>query len=162
MGIVNTDSHNLTTFGQYLAAVFVVPILIIGVKRVRERAQELAASYRVRKALLPKKGNRHRQRGSVVEELRNLDDDTFQRMFRMPKHTFFDLESRVGPLLRAKKHWTVQSERMARISSGSSVGTVILLTATIRCSVCAPNTMQLNIHVAGGLQEALSGTLLSC
>ena len=157
------DTANIHThFGEYLLAVVVVPILIIGVKRIRDRAQELVASYRVRKALLPKKGNRHRDRGSVVEELRKLDDDTFQRMFRMPKHTFFDLESRVGPLLRAKMHWTAQSEQMARISSGSSVGTVILLTATIRCSVCAPNTMRGNIHVAGGLPEALSGTLRSC
>lgn len=160
---MDTDSqHNFTEFGKYLAAVLVVPILIIGVKRVRERAQEFAASYRVRKSLRPKKGNRHRQRGSVVEELRNLDDDIFQRMFRMPKHAFFDLESRVGPLLRAKRQWTAQSERMARISSGSSVGTVILLTATIRCSVCTPNTMQVPIQVADGLPEALYGILLSC
>ena len=118
-------------FGEYLIAVVIVPILIIGVKRARERTQELAASYRVRRILV-RRGNIHRKRGGVVKELQNIDDATFLRMFRMPKHIFFDLESRIAPMLRAKRHFTDQSDRMAKLSSGSAVDTILLLAATIR------------------------------
>jgi hypothetical protein len=132
MDIVNTDSQNLTEFGQYLLAALIVPILIIGVKRVRERAQELTASYRIRR-VLGRKGNIHRKRAGVKAELLQIDDDTFQRMFRMPKRTFLELETRVAPLLRAKRRWTVQSARMATVSSGSAVDSIVHLAATIRC-----------------------------
>ncbi len=124
-------SDNFAHFGEYLLAFVIVPVMVIGVKRMRERAQELAACYRVRK-ILGRKGNIHRRRGGVVQELQQIDDDTFKRMFRMPQRTFFELESRVGPLLRAKRRWTIQSDRMASVSSGSAVDTILLLAATIR------------------------------
>ncbi len=67
-----------------------------------------------------------------MQELKNIDDNTFKRMFRMPKCTFLELESHVGPLLRAKKPWSIHSDRMASLSSGSAVDTILLLAATIR------------------------------
>lgn len=128
---MDTLSDNVAHFGEYLLAIVLVPILLIGVKRMRERAQELVATYRVRK-VLGRKGNVHRRREGVVQELKNIDDNTFKRMFRMPKRTFFELESRVGPLLRAKKRWSIHSDRMASLSSGSAVDTILHLAATIR------------------------------
>ena len=161
MDIDITDSqHNLTNFGQYLAAVLVVPILIIGVKRMRERAQELVASYRIRR-VLGRKGNVHRKRGGVVAELMQIHDDTFQRMFRMPKRTFIELETRVAPLVRAKRRWTIQSARMATVSSGSAVDSILLLAATIRCTHACQNRKRLTLGT-DGWQEVPFGTLRSC
>jgi hypothetical protein len=71
-----------------------------------------------------------------MQELLAIDDDTFARMFRMPKQTFMDLELRIAPILREQRRWTLQSERMAIVSSGSAVQTILLLAATIRLSVC--------------------------
>ena len=94
-----TASH----FAKYLTiACIIVPVIAIGMKRMRERGQELLASFRVRH-VLSRKGNIHRKRTGLVQELKSIDDDTFQRMFRMPKRTFFELETRVAPIIRAKK-----------------------------------------------------------
>lgn len=120
---------------KYLAiACIVVPVIALGMKRMRERSKELLASFRVR-SVLSRKCNIHRKRAGLVQELHSIDDDTFQRMFRMPKRTFFELEARVAPIIRAQKKWSHQSDRMAIISSGSPVSTILLLAATIRFSI---------------------------
>jgi hypothetical protein len=122
---------NMNTATYLAIACVIVPAIALGVKRMRERSQELLASFRVRR-VLSRHGNVHRQRSGLVQELQNIDDDTFQRMFRMPKRTFFELETRVAPIIRAEKKWSPQSERMAIVSSGSPVATILLLAATIR------------------------------
>jgi tRNA/tmRNA/rRNA uracil-C5-methylase (TrmA/RlmC/RlmD family) len=117
---------------EYLAiACIIVPVIALGVKRMRDRAQELHAAYKVRRVLGRKK-NVHRKRGDVVQELLAIDNDTFERMFRMPKDTFMQLEQSIAPILREVRRWTVQSEQMAVLSSGSAVQSLILLAATIR------------------------------
>jgi hypothetical protein len=122
---------NHASLVECLFACAVVPVLIIGVKRARERCKELTAAYRVRR-VLSRKRNIHRKRDGVVAELQAIDDDTFARMFRMPKSTFFELEQRVAPILRARRHWTPRSEHMARVSSGCAVDSILLLASTIR------------------------------
>jgi hypothetical protein len=117
---------------EYLAiACIIVPVIALGVKRMRDRAQELHAAYKVRRVLGRKK-NVHRKRGDVVQELLAIDNDTFERMFRMPKEAFMQLEQSIAPILREERRWTVQSEQMAILSSGSAVQSLILLAATIR------------------------------
>jgi hypothetical protein len=150
---------------QYLAiACIIVPVLALGMKRVRERAQELHAAYKVRRVLGRKK-NVHRMRGDVMRELYDISDDTFERMFRMPKQTFKELEISIAPILREQRRWTQQSQRMAVLSSGSAVQTILLLAATIRLCVCVKLltfcTNKCN-RTSGGLQEDPCGTLRSC
>lgn len=118
-----------------LFAFVVVPIAVIGIKRARNRCQELRAAYQVRRVLGRRK-NIHRKRGDVIDELLAIDDDTFRRMFRMPKQTFMELEQSIAPILRDKRRWSLQSEHMASVSSGSSVKTIVLLAATIRLCAC--------------------------
>ena len=141
------DSANIHThFGEdntdnnkYLAiACIILPVIALGMKRMRDRAQELHAAYKVRRVLGRKK-NIHRMRGDVIQELQAIDIDTFERMFRMPKNTFMDLERGIAPILREQRRWTLQSERMAIVSSGSAVQSILLLAATIRLSVCKLN-----------------------
>ncbi len=121
---------------QYLAiACIIVPVIALSMKSVRARAQELHAAYKVRRVLGRKK-NVHRMRGNVVQELMDIDNDTFNRMFRMPKETFMELEQSIAPILREQRRWTPQSQHMAVLSSGSAVQTILLLAATIRLCVC--------------------------
>jgi hypothetical protein len=125
---------NHASLAECLFACAVVPVLIIGVKRARERCQELRVAYRVRR-VLTRKRNIHRKRDGVVAELQAIDDDIFARMFRMPKRSFFELEQRVASILRARRHWTPRSEHMARVSSGCAVDSILLLASTIRLGV---------------------------
>jgi hypothetical protein len=155
MDIYNTDNN------KYLAiACIILPVIALGMKRMRDRAQELHAAYKVRR-VLGRKGNVHRKRGGVVAELMQIDDDTFERMFRMPKRTFIELETRVAPLVRAKRCWTIQSARMATVSSGSAVDSILLLAATIRCTHACQNRKRLTLGT-DGWQEVPFGTLRSC
>jgi hypothetical protein len=130
MDTLSTDGSQYDAYLLAAACIF-MPVLVIGVKRARERCQELAAAFRVRR-VIGRKANIRRHRSGVVEELRSINDDTFQRMFRMPKRTFFELEARVAPLLRARRQFTIHSEKMACVSSGSPVHSLVLLASTIR------------------------------
>jgi hypothetical protein len=128
------DTTNMDT-NKYLAiACVIVPVIALGMKRMRDRMEELHAAYKVRRVLCRKK-NIHRMRGDVVQELLGIEDDTFERMFRMPKRTFMELERSIAPILREQRRWTLQSEHMAIVSSGSAVQSIVFLAATIRLRV---------------------------
>jgi hypothetical protein len=116
---------NSDCFGEYLFTCIVFPVLVIGMKRMRERFEEGVAACKVRR-VLGRRRNIHRMRQGVIEELRRIDADTFQRMFRMPFATFFQLDRCVGVIMRRRKHWTEHSDQMARRSSGSAVETTLL------------------------------------
>jgi hypothetical protein len=106
----------------------VLPVLVLGFKRSRERGEELAAAVKIRR-VIDRKPNIKRNREGLVQELHNLDDTTFTRMFRMPQHVFFQLHEKCAPKIKAE---SAKAHRMARLSSGSAVSTVILFAATIR------------------------------
>jgi hypothetical protein len=103
-------------------------VVLIGIKRARERAQELHAALKIRRKIT-RKPNAKRNREGLEKELRDIDDATFTRMFRMQKLVFFQLSDRCAPHI---KRSTPNSIRMARLSSGSDVSSMILLAATIR------------------------------
>ena len=115
---------------RMLSAMFVclvMPVIAVGVKRARERAEELHAALKIRRVI--RKPNIKRNREGLEEELRELDDATFTRMFRMHKSAFFQLSERCAPHI---KRTSARSIRMARLSSGSQVTCLILMAATIR------------------------------
>ncbi len=105
-----------------------MPVILIGIKRARERAQELHAALKIRHKIT-RKPNLKRNREGLEQELRDLDDPTFTRMFRMHKLAFFQLSDRCASHIKRN---TPKSIRMARLSSGSDVTSMILLAATIR------------------------------
>jgi hypothetical protein len=108
---------------------FVLPVIAIGVKRTRERAEELIAAVKIRSSIgrRKRKPNVKRNREGLEEELRALDEATFTRMFRMPLPVFLQLHTACASKI---KNETAQSLRMAKLSSGGPVTTLILLAGT--------------------------------
>ena len=116
---------------RMLRAIFVslvLPVIAIGVKRARERAEELHCAVKIRSSITRKR-NVKRNRAGLEEELRALDDQTFCRMFRMNKEIFFQLHEKCKSRIKLQSE---RSDKMAKISSGSPVQTLTLLAATIR------------------------------
>jgi hypothetical protein len=107
----------------------VLPVIAIGVKRARERTEELIAAVKIRSSIGRKKRkpNAKRNREGLEQELRDLDEATFTRMFRMPQSTFVQLHTLCAPKIKTV---TAKSLRMARLSSGSQVTTLVLLAGT--------------------------------
>jgi hypothetical protein len=95
-------------------------------KRSRSEADEDTP----KRQRLPNNADRGRRRATVEEELLQLPNNFFKRMFRMPKTEFLFLVTGITPILRGT--WTSKSLRMAMLSSKSEVGTFLQLAATIR------------------------------
>ena len=72
-----------------------------------------------------KSRNRHRNRGYAIEEMSNLSDTEFKKMFRMCRESFFDLEKQLDPILS-------RDEEMSSRSSGSPITTRTRLAVTLR------------------------------
>ena len=102
----------------------ILPVIAIGIKRSRERAEELIAAAKVRSSI-NRKPNIKRKREGIEEELKQIDDPTFTRMFRMNKTTFFCLHDRCARMIKVP---SVKSSRMACLSSGSYVTSLLLFT----------------------------------
>jgi hypothetical protein len=95
-------------------------------KRPRSEADEETP----KRQRLANNADRGRRRAGVEQELLQLPDNFFKRMFRMPKKEFLFLVSGITPILRGT--WTSNSQRMAILSSKSEIGTFLQLAATIR------------------------------
>jgi hypothetical protein len=106
----------------------VLPVLVLGFKRARERSKELVAAVNFRRAI-DRMPNVKRHREGLEQELRELDNATFTRMFRMPKHVFFQLHEQCASKIKTE---SPKANHMAWVSSGSPVSTVVLFAATIR------------------------------
>lgn len=106
----------------------VLPVACVGLKRGRELAVELGHICKVRK-VVGRARNRHRDRTGLVAELHALDDATFLAMFRMRKNSFFDLHDKCSSRIKIK---TPLADKMAIISSGGAVDSLLLFAATIR------------------------------
>ena len=102
----------------------IFPVIAIGVKRTRERSEELIAAFKVRSSI-DRKPNIKRKREGIEHELKEIDDATFIRMFRMNKLTFFGLHDRCARMIKVP---SVKSSRMACLSSGSEVTSLLLFT----------------------------------
>jgi hypothetical protein len=116
---------------RMLRAIFVslvLPVIAIGVKRARERAEELHCAVKIRSSIT-RKPNVKRNRAGLEAELHGLDEATFSRMFRMNKAIFFQLHEKCKSRIKLQSE---RSDKMAKISSGSPVQTLTLLAATIR------------------------------
>jgi hypothetical protein len=74
--------------------------------------------------------DRARRRLGLENELLQLPNAFFARMFRLPKQEFLWLVAQVTPILRAT--WTSKSARMATLSSGGEVGTFLLVAGALR------------------------------
>jgi hypothetical protein len=88
----------------------------------RKRTSDIVVSGRA--------GNKHRKRATAMEELFSLDDNTFQRMMRIPRSLFVELCARIEPLIHA--NWSVNSRAMAILANGSVVEAPTILAATLR------------------------------
>jgi hypothetical protein len=110
-------------------AFLVLPVICLGIKRAREISEEVVAAVKIRKAVQNRKPNVKRNRVGLEEELRSLDEPTFTRMFRMNKNIFFQLHEKCQTRIKRQSQ---RGDKMARLSSGSPVTTLILLAATIR------------------------------
>jgi len=73
---------------------------------------------------------RGKLRAGAQARLLAMDATLFRKMFRMSKEAFLLLHSKCGQ--RINPTWTPRSKRMAQISSGSHVETLLLLACTIR------------------------------
>ena len=157
---------------RMLRAVFVclvLPVIAIGVKRTRERAQELIAAVKVRSSIDRKKRkpNVKRNREGLEQELRDLDEATFTRMFRMNQNTFFQLHTMCASKIKIE---TPKSQHMAILSSGPGgpVTTLILLAGThllYFCRYVSIYLFMINVHSQqqfAGWQADPFGTLVSC
>jgi len=109
----------------------VLPVIAIGVKRARERAEEIIASVKIRSSIGRKKRkpNIQRNRAGLEKELLDLDEATFTRMFRMPRSVFLQLHSLCASKIKID---TPKSRRMAEVSSGSWVTTLSLFAGTVQ------------------------------
>jgi hypothetical protein len=117
--------HLPDTRTPFTAALLMCSVILCLVRK-RTRAQD-AAPPRKRQR---NNCNRAKRRSGLIEEILQLPDPFFKRMFRMPKTEFLWLVERVTPMLRAG--WTSKSVRMAIIGSGGEVSTFLLVAATIR------------------------------
>ena len=117
----------LRDLSTILVACIVLPCVCIGVKRGRERAEELVAAFKLGK--FARAPNRHRDRSGIAQELHAIDDATFLRMFRMRKNSFFDLHDKCSSRIQAA---SPKSKAMAELSSGSPVESLLLFAGTIR------------------------------
>ena len=144
----------------------IFPVIAIGVKRTRERAEELIAAVKVRSSI-NRKPNIKRKREGIEEELKEIDDSTFIRMFRMNKPTFFGLHDRCARMIKVP---SVKSSRMAYLSSGSEVTSLLLFTGNF-INIYSRNplecSLQSHIHIHWqqqfvGWQAAQCGTSALC
>jgi hypothetical protein len=106
----------------------VLPVACAGVKRARDCAENLVAICKVRK-VVGRAANHHRGRAGLESELRQIDDPTFLRMFRMDKDPFFALHAKCSSRIKPA---TPLSHKMAALSSGSPVDSLLLFAGTIR------------------------------
>lgn len=149
----------------------ILPVIAIGVKRSRERAEELVAAVKVRSSIgsdrKKRKPNVRRNREGLIEELRALDEATFTRMFRMDQNTFFQLHERCASRIKVT---TPKGDKMARLSCGGGPGvtSLILLAGKIAAHVHYISLFISLIYFAleqqqfAGWQAVLYGTLVSC
>jgi hypothetical protein len=121
---MNLDHDPNRRLMTMMLVALIFPVIAIGVKRTRERAEELIAAGKVRSSI-DRKPNIKRKREGIEEELKEIDDATFIRMFRMNKHTFFGLHDRCARMIKVP---SVKSSRMACLSSGSEVTSLLLFT----------------------------------
>ena len=117
-----------THLSHVLVACIVLPVVCVGLKRARDYGEELVAICKVRK-VVSRAANRHRDRTGLEAELRQLDDATFLRMFRMGKAAFFALHDKCSSRIKPA---TPLSHKMAGVSSGSPVHSLLLFAGTIR------------------------------
>jgi hypothetical protein len=105
----------------------ILPVIAIGVKRSRERGEELVAAVKVRSSIgsnrKKRKPNVKRNREGLIEELRALDEATFTRMFRMDQNTFFQLHEHCASRIKVT---TPKGDKMARLSCGGGPGVTSL------------------------------------
>ncbi len=109
----------------------VVPVIAVGIKRYRDSWFRPLTFIRIRRKLACiRKRNTVRQRDAVEAEILGLDSKLFTKMFRMTPAAFKSLHNLIRPILRSK--WTPKSQKMAELSSGSCVETIVLLAGTVR------------------------------
>jgi len=77
---------------------------------------------------IEKKGNKHRDRRGCLRKIDDLDDKTFQRMFRLSREAFDDVLNKIRPDIENDE----MQEKMAEISSGSGVDARLKLCIALR------------------------------
>jgi len=110
------------TLSTELTSVFLSVIKAIELYYLQE--EELRAhnlNHRLREG-----GNRHRDREYGIKTMEQLSEDDFLRMFRMSKAAFENLLILIDPYL------PITNEKMAQISSGSTVNNRTKLACTLR------------------------------
>eukprot|EP01031_Cornospumella_fuschlensis_P045526 gene45526-55718_t len=79
----------------------------------------------VRQERRRKPRNAHRNRGFALNEMENLRDEVFKRMFRVDRDTFAELEELLKPIIG-------RNEQKAENSSGSFISVRTRLAVTLR------------------------------